>query len=73
MPDGDGKHRARHEEDDKRDPEPDPGPPCALPMLDPGLPASTMQTYGVPDSLVVDDRDVVRPDLTHSLCHRTEV
>jgi hypothetical protein len=28
-----------------------------------------MEPYGVPDSFVIDDGDVVRSDLTQLLCH----
>ena len=69
VPDGDGQRHARDEKDQEREPEPDPGPPRSLPMLRPGLPASAMQAYGIPNSFMVDDGDVVRSHLTHLLCH----
>ena len=54
-PDRNGQQHARHEEDEKHEPESDSGAPRPLPMCDPGLSACSLQPNGVSDGLVVDD------------------
>lgn len=68
-PDRDGQQHARHEEDEKHEPESDSGAPRPLPMCDPGLSACSLQPNGVSDGLVVDDGYVVRRRFTCLMGH----
>ena len=59
VPDRDGERHTCDEEDDEHDPEPNPGALGALAVFDPRLPASTVQTHGLLDLLVIDDGHVL--------------
>ena len=69
VPDGDGEHHARDEEDDEHDPEPNPGALGALAVRDACLPTGTMQANGLLHPLVIDDGNVLRVQLTDRLRH----
>ena len=72
-PDGHRQSDARDEEDRQYEPKPDAGAPGALAALGPGLAARSLEPDGIPDRLVIDDRDVVGARLTVSAVPRVGV